>query len=474
MKKTLSRWKSNSFNKKTIILIGITGLFFLLLTYILSVFHSYCNADAGYYIGVSELINKGYVPYRDFQLGYTPLFFYIMQIPIWLMGNHYSYSIFLSFLYVITFASAVLIGFTIRKIDGSKTMAATSALIYLAFFYYLEGCYCILEGTVVFFGIISINLLLKKTKKTRILLSGFFAALAFLTKQYGLVFAASAGTLLIFSKTEKKQKIINCLILFIGFLFPIALTLVLFVLSGLSPKALIMSLSGNGYGSQTINYLFNGVIRALKLFPFLLLTPLLFYKKNNNRALTIACLIGLILSLLQFYFNDFSHYYIILLPFVTILSVLLWKRIPHNGIVFYIFFGVIFTSCAIILQTDYKQTKTMIKHNLRSEQLISCDILKQTAKKYRLNNCLCYMKTMPLYALYPIEPPALKKYAFSFGQDTDISMTERLNDAESLVISQSDWKSLKFLVFKTIVEREFKLVLKTNNINIYIRTDKLM
>ena len=65
----------------------------LFVAYLLSAFRSPVNADAGYYLGVVELIHNGLVPYRDFKLGYTPLFFYVLQVPRLFMGSYPNYYI---------------------------------------------------------------------------------------------------------------------------------------------------------------------------------------------------------------------------------------------------------------------------------------------------------------------------------------------------------------------------------------------
>ena len=77
----IRKFKDSSFDRKLLIVLLLGLSFFLVLAYALSAFRSMVNADAGYYLGVAELIHDGYVPYRDFSLGYTPIFFYILQVP---------------------------------------------------------------------------------------------------------------------------------------------------------------------------------------------------------------------------------------------------------------------------------------------------------------------------------------------------------------------------------------------------------
>lgn len=470
MKDLLNRWNVKSSGHKVAWLIVLAVALMLIVTYILSVFRSYCNADAGYYIGVTELIHNGYVPYRDFQTSYTPAFFYLMQIPCWLIGSHFSYGVFLAMVYLIAFADAFIIGKIVKRIVDDKMVPLISVLAFLALYYYLEGAYCILEGTTILFGLLCMFLLQGNRTKLSVLFAGIFAGLSFLTKQYGLVFAASAGIMLLFSEKCWRDKFYRCMFLVIGLFIPIAATIVLFAMAGLSFNELLNALCGSSYGTRSHIDIVNGVARLFKLFPFLLLTPVLFIKRNKeNQGLTIACLIGLVLSMFQFFFNNFSHYYIIVLPFIIVLAVLLWENAIKQKTLFYVLICVFGTLGAVVLQENYKCAKTMAKHNLRAKQLETSLYLKQAVERYGLRNCLCYMQTMPTYALYPIQPPAMKEYAFSFGWDTDETMLKRLSDADCAVISNQDLKSMDFPKFLEKLEDSFSLEFETEEANIFVR-----
>ena len=104
---------------------------FLLAAYLLSAFRSYVNADAGYYLGVAELIHQGYVPYRDFSLSYTPLFFYVLQIPRVFMGTYPDYAGYMLFLYLMVFLDALLMVMIVRKTTKSVKLAWLSGLVFL-------------------------------------------------------------------------------------------------------------------------------------------------------------------------------------------------------------------------------------------------------------------------------------------------------------------------------------------------------
>lgn len=419
----------------------------LLGVYLLSAMRSPVNADAGYYLGTAELIHEGYVPYRDFKLSYTPLFFYLLQIPRWFMGTCPDYTVYMLFLYFIVFLDAVLLAAIVKKISKSVKWAWFSAIVFLILYYYLDGAYFVLEACSVCFGLASMLMLMDgKQSVWRMIISGAFVALAFWAKQYGVLFVGVAGVLLLFSEVEWKKRLLNCLCAAMGFCVVIALFVALYMISGLGVGELMHSLSGSGYGKQASVTYVEGVEKALKLFPYLLFVPCLFFgKKDRKLGVIMACLASILLASLQFYFNVFPHYYVYLLPFVLVLNVLMWKKLKTSKVarlLLALYFGVLFTSVAIPLQSDYKDAKALVKHDLRAGQRQTTEQLRQIVEKYQVKSALCYWGAMPYYALCPLTPSEMDKYGFSFGYDTEETYLERLQDADCFVIEGKDLKRI--------------------------------
>lgn len=479
MKDLINRIKAYSIDNKLVLLL-LTGMsVFLLVAYLLAAFRSYVNADAGYYLGTVELIHQGYVPYRDFSLGYTPLFFYALQIPRMFMGTYPVYYGYMLFLYLIVFADALLMALIVRKTTKSVKLAWLSGLVFLVLYYYLEGVYFILEAFSVCFGLASIIVLWgEKSTFWRMFLAGLFSALSFLSKQYGLLFAGVIGIMLLLSDNTWKKKLWNCLSALLGFCTVIALFFLLFFIAGLRPDELVEALSGSGYGGQSVNMYIEGVARSFRLFPFLIFVPCSFIMgKKKDSAIIMGCLAGILMASIQFYFAVFSHYYIYMIPFVVVLSVLLWEKLKfENGsrVLFLLYYGFLFASFALPFQEVCKNSITLVKHNIRYPQVQTAIQVRQVVEENDCKSALCYWNTFQYYGLCPLKPSMMKKYGFSFGYDTEETYCERLQDADCFVVRADDIESLaKMSVFYHYLINHFSLIKCENLTNtvVYVRNE---
>lgn len=456
---TFKKFTDSSFDNKLWLVILLVLSVFVLFSYSFSAFRSFVNADAGYYLGVTELIHKGYVPYRDFSLGYTPLFFYVLQVPRLFMGNYPAYTGYLLFLYLFAFLDAFLLATIIKRITNSKKIAWLTGLIFLILYYYFDGAYFILETFSLCCGLTAMVLLIEKNLSVwRCFLSGVCCAFAFLSKQYGLLFSGFIGVFVLASDVEWKKRILFCSQVFGGFFIVIILFVALYYFSGLEPKELVLSLSAGSYGDQSIKLYFEGVIKCCKLFLFLLFLPFLFVGKSfKNKNIIWACLTGLILATVQFYFNVFPHYFLFLLPFVLILFIILLqmlKRQYFSRLSFLLFIAIAFTSFVIPLQTVYKDTKSLVKHDLRASQEQTAERLRHVVQDYGIMSALCYWNTIQYYGLCPLTPSAITEYGFKFGSDTEESLIKRLKDADCFIVNKVNLDDIAEMteLSKTLVE----------------------
>lgn len=461
----IKKWKALS-NDDRFLFVILLGLFaFLVLAYVLSAFRSMVNADAGYYLGVTELILKGYIPYRDFSLGYTPLFFYVLQLPRLLMGPYPTYTGYMFFLYVITTVNAYMIAVIIRRLTNNEKLALLSASLFLLMYLYLDGSYFILESFSLCCGLISMVFLVGKDITCwRSLISGACCALAFLAKQYGLLFAGVIGTMLLLSDKSWRRRFLDCIYAFVGFSSIIILFVIYYIQLGVDLKELIANLSGSTYGSQSFSMYQEGLIKTFRLFPYLLFVPcLLFNRKSQDRQLFWACCVGLLLATIQFYFNLFPHYYIFILPFVLFFGSMVWKQLKScfgTRVCFLLFFGLYFTACALPMQSVYKETKSLIRHDLRLDQERTARQLRQIVSDYQLDSALCYWNTIQYYGLCPLEPSSMKDYGFAFGNDTEETYIKRLKDADCFIVNKREIEDLRrrMTVFSSALSEQFFLL----------------
>ena len=368
------------------------------------------------------------------------------------------------FMYLIVAVDAYLLAIIVKRITNSLKFAWLSALVFLVLYLYLDGAYFILETFSLCCGLVALVLLVRKNSSPwRCLFSGACCALAFLSKQYGLLFAGVIGVLLLLSGERWKSWIISCFYAFSGFCVVLVLFVSSFMLLGLRLEDMVMSLSGSTYGGQSLGMYVDGVVKACRLFPYLLFIPfILFGKKNKEKPLTWACCSGLVLASFQFYFNVFPHYYIFMLPFVLILNALLWKKIrSHNGmaVCFLLYFGVLFTACAFPFQRVYKETKSLVKHDLRVAQESTAKQLREVVRDYGIETALCYMNAVPYYGLCPLFPSSIAKYGFAFGDDTEETYLERLKDADCFVVQQGELKNIQSMNnLAAVLSRDYVLL----------------
>ena len=441
-------WKDLGNNRLLFVILSLFSVY-LLLTFVLSALRSPINIDAGYYLGVTELIHDGYFPIKDFGLRYTPLCFYILQIPRWFMGEFPDYSVYMLSLYLVAIIDAILLSSIIRRVTGNVKIAWFAGLSFLALYYYLDGEFFIIEAFSIFFGLLATTLLVEREHSAlRCILAGACCALSFLAKQYGLLFFGFLTVLLLTSVIPIRKRLIQCLLIGLGGGIVLLFFVLWFNFKGVSIRELISSLSGSNYGQQSLLLYADGLKRCCKLFPYLFFLPCLFYcKQKEHYPLIWACLVGLFLASLQFFFNVFPHYYMYLLPFVFLLCALLLHGI-HSfwkiKTIFLIYVCVLFTSIAIPLQTDYTSTIALIRHNHRYEQEQAISQLRQIVQDYKIENAFCFWNTIQFYGLCPLKPPAMQKYGYEFGYNTEEALAERLMKADCFLVSKFDLARMNY------------------------------
>lgn len=465
LKNVMKRQKASNLDGKLLFWIFFVATGFLVAAYVLSAFRSEVNADAGYYLGVTELIHKGFIPYRDFCLGYTPLVFYLLQIPRSFMGNRIDYAGFMLFQVFFVFLNAAMLAVLIKKTNGRLFLSLFSSFFYLALTYVFEGTCFLLEPFSVCFGLASMLVLTGQNRiNLRAFISGVLVALAFLSKQYGLLFAGAVGAILLFADVRLSRKIVTCLMAFVGFVAVLALFSLFFMGKGMAFGELARAIDGTGYGVRAESMYLKGVKKIFRFFPFILFLPCLFMDRGNgNKGMTVACLAALLLASFQFWYVVFLHYYLFMIPLVLVLNAQVYVEMDKqqkSRVLFLVYFGLLFTTASISMREISDDFRMKASNNLRESQLETASQLRRIVALYQIQTSLCYWQTIQYYALCPLNPPLLQKYGFSFGDfENEETLYERLREADCFVVNENHVNGLlgNRIVGKCLAE-DFSLI----------------
>ncbi len=413
----------------------------LAVAYLVSAYKNLFNSDAAYYLGVVELIYNGKVPYIDFTLAYTPLGFYLMLLPRWIMGNVSSYTGYLIANYLFTFAVSWIMGIVAYRISKKRLYALLSILFYLFYNYQLEGVYFCLEPITNFFGLLGIWLLYgRKYNQKQVVIAGMTAGLAFLTKQYGLVYVGMLGLILLFENKTVVAKIKDTLWLVVGFALPLVLLfLYLIGFNGGSFADIMGSLSGSNYGKQLLGEYVVGIKQLFLFFPYLFLVAfLLFVDRKKGVQPLIILFLTLLATTFQFFFQTFLHYYILLLPSVILLFIygLMTQqktvRMLLSIILLYQFvigsYGIAKNTRNLFFKSRYRTEYAENTHQMKA-------FIRQQPYKPQSIYCLDIF-SFPYYFYLGLEPSALKEYAYSFGYETEKDVRYRVERADILLMNK--------------------------------------
>ena len=385
---------------------------FVVYSYVVNALYVRINEDSVFYIGASQLLMDGNVPFVDFLPGYTPLSFYLMCVPFWIFGDSYMCAIIV--LYLIQFVNAYLIYKILLTQLKSKEWSWLSALLFLLYSLFLDGKYYLLEPFVLLFGLISIKLLLKETKRY-LFLVGFLCFCSFWSKQYGLGFICLALFYEVIKHRFSRQTLTNTLLILSGFVVGGILFVGFLLFQGADPSR-ILTLSGSDYERDGIS----GLVQAYKFLTIVMpvwilaLMVLLFnFRKLSNHRLLFLSIMGFLGFMLPFYVRFYYHYYILALPFLmfivflapTFLSKRTWKKS---------FVGMVFLSTMIPICYVYSGDKDLNRVRLRVQQENVSDklsaLIPSGEKDVFVSQDLMYSVLLNHYT-----PPLIKKYGLSNG-----------------------------------------------------------
>lgn len=385
---------------------------------LLAIFYAPIDPDSSYYLSIVERIHDGYIPYKTVSLGYTPLVFYLMV----LFKKAFSIGINYEFYLTIHFFMQFVCAFFIYKISLELIKRADyafygSALFILASHWNIGNSF-LLETPSIMFGLIAVYLAIRNSdKKFFYFWIGLAVSFSFLSKQFGLGFLGLVIFLIIFNKEKWTQ----LLYLSLGFIVPISICALIWDFD------FIPILTGNGYNSIGEHYgkgnfemLFNRILYFFKriypvILPGIFLIPF-FYKKlnTNERVYFLLLFLGIIGFLLQFFFAPFSHYFLYIIPFASILSFYLLEKITKCR---WIYSSLLLITFGLSIYSTYynRVYKIYFKNQtIKSSQYL---LAQEITKIIQENNTL-YIADIGLVYLYYLTnklPPNLGTIGYSFG-----------------------------------------------------------
>lgn len=333
------------------------GFWFLLFTsfvfFILrlpSLFEPYWYGDEGIYQTIGMALREGRLLYRDIWDNKPPF--------LYLLYGLFSSDQFMVRLVSLVFGILSIIVFFVlsKKLFSSPklTLFATSIFAVLFGIPLLEGNIANAENFMMLPILLAALLIYDKTnKKGQFFLAGVLLGLAFLFKIVAIFDTAAFFLFIVFSKFEKKHlsSLLSLLPFALGFIIPIALTSLFFLLNGVLKDFLSATFVQNvGYVSYGNKYLFPQGLLIIKLIVLSLFIFFLFKQRKALLRSSLFILLWFSFSLFNAFFaqRPYTHYLLVLLPsFSFLLGVMLSDDKKYQKLILALFLA----SIILITQT---------------------------------------------------------------------------------------------------------------------------
>ncbi len=378
--------------------------------------------DSGYYLKIAYDLAQGLSFFKELNCSYSPLVMYILSIPFYF--NNDTGIVFLFTYYFTVFLIISLLFFQILKFFNSsnkKCFFFTVLLITANFVF--EGFHILLEPYVLLFQLMAIWLLLKwKLKKRALFLTGVFVFLAFYAKQYGLFIIPALVFLLYREAKDIRSFISNLSFFMLGFFVPI-LTLISYfcVYENISIKFFLLRLFGIPAIKENeivtgIDYSVIGVFKKVGQFiidfPFFILTVFLFYGTklktiSQNSKFTLLLLIGAFCTL---YFAYYSHYFQLIIPYIIIATVVLYKSfLEEKSIIVFLLSLVFLVGASLKLKNKFLEKKEHYNEQLANMPVLESNVNNKNVYLHGISPAYYFLckYNSPNYAVlgykFPIE-----------------------------------------------------------------------
>jgi len=375
------------------------SIFFLLFLYIFNIifvmrlhtFYLFPQKDTGVFLYIGQLVAENKIPYKDSWDHKPPLIYFLNGLLFkFFPKESKTIAIFECFW---IFIASIFVFLLILQFFNFKTTLLTTLLFTLYFSNMsFSECYGMTETYQVLPAIISIYLffLFYNNKKWNLLfLSGIFAAISFFFKQTGISIVFPILIFLLFLKISFKEKLIYFFLFFLGFLIPVFLILLYFILNNalydflnqvfLYNMLYIKLLKKSFFFNFTNSFLFKRPILLIcAIFGILILFFNIIFKKTYNfKPFGIFLLI---LTIFDFYFLSLSkryynHYFVQLIPSLSLLSAILFDFILKNT---KIYISIVILFLIFILSGATSNMEFAIKFKIKNKNFININSSKYT------------------------------------------------------------------------------------------------
>ena len=419
------------------------------------------NPDANYYIGASRFLMEGKIPFLDFQLGYTPLSFYIMCIPLSMFGV--SFTTALAVLYLFHIVNAFWVYKICCQYSTNLWLSIFIAVLSLILALICDGGSYVLEPFVLFFGLPALYLI-KDGSIKKIVLSGFLCFCAFWCKQYGLGFICLAMVYLCLYHSIGMPLIRKLIYLLLGFIAGLVVFVVLLWLQGVDPL-MMLSLSGNDYQREGIQGFIDAWHTLLIIIPLLVLPIIMVViglKDMRKNPLLYISFCGVFGFMLQCYVRFYGHYLILVMPFCALIlfaCVKTFKLLRYRNV----FIFLLLFAPVIPMYFTTKDIVGLLNSDGRAIQEQSAHMIEHIIPKGS-DDVFASSDMLPIALLNSYNPPLEQKYGLSNGFITNpIEVYEMIQASSYCIISENRLETSQFsITARDYLENEFEMKVLTS------------
>lgn len=450
----------------------IIFIFILICGYLISLTLVPVNADYGYYVSAAKCVAQGMIPYRDISLGYPPFVFYLLSIPYVLFGTDISPFVPMAIAFIFNLANGYLIWQMLKTFTIDKSLRQFAIILYIIYIYSVESVFLGLEPFATFWGLLGTNLLLKR--KAHLGIAGLCLTLAFLCKQYAILYAPVYALLILLLRVDKtfKGRIIAVIHVALWSLISI-LIIHIFLIFLTGQEDYFTLLLGTGYGRRSLL----GVVeviqkRFFQMFFIVLLIPIVWKKSNRLDGMRMIFLVlSVLFLLLQNYYDTSPHYLIFVVPYIVVLEAIIIRNIQLSWLRVLLCCTIFFLSVFYLIKAteDYqimRRNTANCRELTRKQQLDVVNFLHEIVplkSKTVVARQWNYLVTPHLYGLIDIAP--VDYHNTRFGFEEDLQLIDQVKSADVLIIEMSHPLYNDFV-------KQFKSPYKLytyKNINVFIR-----